>query len=449
MSSCDSRRAANVPPVRVAGVCVLAVAALLCGTANAALVVRSADDAALALAPDGTPRVAYAAAGALFLASPRRDGSWASTRLGRLPSGRPRVAGLELDSRGRAFVLVEDQNGRWLRLAHRPRRTWRLRVVERDLPFGAVLGPAGLELDRAGRPAVAYAFRLPDRKTFLRLVTGGTFRTIGITREGFPESGVIPAAAPVRMPDGKLRVLETYEARGGGAILWRHNGEDWRGLFLSSSVGGTSPVGPVFARASGDLFAAAWTLAGPTPGELQVRLAPRPDRPQSSVLHRRAVVEALTLTPDGPELAVTEPVGGLPAGLVLSNGIATELDGRLLGLEVSPDQMTTLLLANGDGVSAYSTPVVQAITISLGAAPAPNGTVHVSGRVAGAIAGTVAIWRERPGAARELAGNAVIAPDGSFAFTDAPPVRPVFYRAVYRDPLNGIPHATLLRRPVG
>jgi hypothetical protein len=434
--------------VRRAAVCAFAVAAFLAGAADAAVVVRSADDAALALAPDGSPRVAYAAGGALFFASPRADGSWASTRLGRLPSGRPRIAGVEVDDRGRAFVLVEDEGGRWLRLADRPRRTWRLRVVERGLPFGAVLGPAGLELDRVGRPAVAYAFRLPDRKTFLRLVTGGTFRTIGITREGFPESGVIPAAAPVRMPDGKLRVLETYEARGGGAILWRHNGEDWRGLFLSSSVGGTSPVGPVFARASGDRFAAAWTLAGPTPGEFQARLAPRPDRPQSNVLHRRALVEALTLPPEGPVLAANEPVGGLVAGLLLDVGGAFELDGRLLGVEAGPDHRRHLLFLNSDGLAWYARPALPALRVSLETAASRVDGVQLSGKVAGAFDGTVTVYREVPGSPRVIAGIAPIAADGSFGLVDLPAVRPVYYRAVYRDPASGIPFASLLRRPV-
>lgn len=448
MSSCDARRAANVPPVRRAVVCAVAVAALLAGAADAAVVARNADDGVLALTPDGAPRVAYTAGGALFLASPRRDGFWASTRVGRLPSGRPRVAGLEIDDRGRAFVLVEDEGGRWLRLADRPRAAWRLRVVERDLPFGAVLGPAGLELDRVGRPAVGYAYRLPDRKTFLRLVTGGSFRTIGITRAGFPESGSIPAATPVRMPDGKLRVLETYEARGGGAILWRHNGDDWRGLFLSSSVGGTSPVGPVFARASGELFAAAWTLSGPTPGELQARLAPRPDRPQSNVLHRRARVEGLTLGPEGPVLAANEPVGGLAAGLLFDAAGAFELDGGLFGVEAGPGAWTHLLFRNDDGLAWYGRPAMPALRVSLDVVSSSVDGVQLAGTVTGAFDGTVTVYREVPGSRRVLAGVAPIAADGSFALVDLPAVRPLYYRAVYRDPASGIPYASLLRRPV-
>jgi hypothetical protein len=421
--------------------------ALCAGAADAAIVARAADDAALALAPNGTPRIAYAAGGSLFLASARADGSFAAARIGRLPAGRPRVAGVEVDARGRSFVLVEDEGGTWLLLADRIRNRWRLRPVAGRLPTGAVLGAAGLELDRAARPTVGYAYRLPDRKTFLSLVGGGDFRTIPITREGFPESGTVPAAAPVRMPDGKIRVLETYSARGGGAILWRHAGTDWRGLFLASSIGGTSPVGPAFARADGERFAAAWTLAGPAPGELQARLATRLG-PQSDALHRRSVVEALTLAPEGPELASTEPVGDLAAGLVLAGGSAWEVDGRPLGLEAATDGARHLLLAGAEGLSWHRSPGPVAISVSLAATPSPDGSVALSGRVAGASGGTVELYREPGSGRRELAGTAMLAPDGSFSLADSPRARPLRYRAVYRDPLSGIPYASLLRAPV-
>jgi hypothetical protein len=417
--------------------------------AEAAVVARTADAAALALAPDGSPRVAFAAGGELFLASPRRDGSWARTRMARLPPGSPRVAGIELDARGRPFVLVQDDEGRWLRLVDRLGARWRVRPVPEGLPPAAVLGPAGLELDRVGKPAVAYAFRLPDRRTFLRLVTGGTFRTLSITREGFPGSATVPASAPVRMPDGKLRVLETYSARGGGAILWRHTGEDWRGLFLSSSVGGTSPVGAAFARASADAFAAAWTLSGPAPGELQARLAPRPDRPQADVLHRRARVEALTLAPEGPELAATEPVGDLAAGLLLGRGRTYEVDGRPAGLEAAADGARHLLLRNADGLSWFRSPAAPSVSLALAATRDAGGAVQLSGRVdGGASGGTVELYREHGGGLRELAATAFVAPDGSFAQTDDPGAPPLRYRAVYRDPLSGIPYAALLRTPL-
>ena len=450
MSSRDSEPgAATFSPVRrvVAFACSSVLAVACAAVGDAAIVAPGADDAILALTPRGAPRVAYVSGSALFLASPRAGGRWRSVRIAALPSGRPRVAGLEVTDGGRAFVLVEDEEGRWLVLADRPRTRWRLRVVARELPAEAVLGPAGLTLDRVGKPAVAYAFRLPDRRTFLRLVTGGSFRTIAITLEGFPESGVVPAAAPVRMPDGTIRVLETYAARGGGAILWRYATGEWRGLFLSSSVGGTAPVGPVFAEAAGPAFAAAWTLAGPAAGEFQARLARRPDRPQAEILHRRARVEAVLLTAGDVLVAASESVAGLTAGLLLAAD-STELDGRILGAAASAGGVRHLLLANPDGLSWYSTPVLQALEVSLRGAAGPEGTVQLSGRVGGRISGRVEIYRERSGVARELVGTAPIAADGSFAAVDVPPTRPVLYRAVYRDELSGIPYASLLRTPV-
>jgi hypothetical protein len=418
------------------------------GSADAAVVARVADDAALALTASGSPRIAYASGGALFLASPRANGSFAATRIVRLPSGRPRVAGLEVDARGRSFVLVEDEAGSWLLLADRVRNRWRVRSVPEARPAGAVLGAAGLELDRVGRPSVGYAYRLPDRKTFLRLAGGGDFRTIPITREGFPESTTIPAAAPLLMPDGKIRVLETYSARGGGAILWRHNGSDWRGLFLASSIGGTSPVGAAFARADGERFAAAWTLAGPTPGELQVRLATRLG-PQSDTLHRHALAEALTLAPEGPELAATERVGDLTAGLLLAEGRVLEVDGRPLALEAAADGSRHLLLAGTDGLEWYRTPARPTTSVSLTASAAPDGAVALAGGLTGVTGGTVDVYRELGPGRRDLAGTALVAPDGAFTLVDRPSALPLRYRAVYRDPLSGIPYASLLRRAVG
>jgi hypothetical protein len=76
------------------------------------------------------------------------------------------------------------------------------------------------------------------------------------------------------------------------------------------------------------------------------------------------------------------------------------------------------------------------------------GSVLVSGRVRGAAGGTVTIYRERPGSARENAGSARLAADGSFSLADRPQARPLLYRAVYLDPATGIPFAALLRAPV-
>ena len=42
-----------------------------------------------------------------------------------------------------------------------------------------------------------------------------------------------------------------------------------------------------------------------------------------------------------------------------------------------------------------------------------------------------------------------LAADGTFIFQDAAPTSPTLYRAVYVDPVSGIPYAALLRTPVG
>jgi hypothetical protein len=71
---------------------------------------------------------------------------------------------------------------------------------------------------------------------------------------------------------------------------------------------------------------------------------------------------------------------------------------------------------------------------------------RATGRIDGATAGTVEIFREAPDTGRQLAATASIAADGSFAAQV--PASPTLYRAVYRDPASGIPYAALLR-PTG
>jgi hypothetical protein len=60
----------------------------------------------------------------------------------------------------------------------------------------------------------------------------------------------------------------------------------------------------------------------------------------------------------------------------------------------------------------------------------------------------VELYRELGAGRREVAGTALLTPDGSFSFADRPSATPLRYRAVYRDPLSGIPYASLLRLPV-
>ena len=57
--------------------------------------------------------------------------------------------------------------------------------------------------------------------------------------------------------------------------------------------------------------------------------------------------------------------------------------------------------------------------------------------------GNVEIWRETQAGA-ELLTTLPLAADGTFSLTDTPPVRPLTYRAVYRD-ANGLPLSSLVR----
>ena len=86
--------------------------------------------------------------------------------------------------------------------------------------------------------------------------------------------------------------------------------------------------------------------------------------------------------------------------------------------------------------------------VSLSAEPRDDGTVALSGRVQGAHGGHITIYREHSKTRRETAGTVKPGVGGTFALVDTPRTRPVFYRAVYTDPVTGIPYAKLLRDPV-
>src|SRR3954471_3501184 len=122
--------------------------------ARAEIVVPRPGPALLAVARDGSPRVAFVSGRDLVVAR-RGPARWTFTRLGRVPGSGHVLAGLVVDGRGRPSVLVEAPQGQWLALA---RPGAKLRIVARPRK-GASFGPAGLTLDRAGRPAYAYALR--------------------------------------------------------------------------------------------------------------------------------------------------------------------------------------------------------------------------------------------------------------------------------------------------
>src|SRR5262249_29092506 len=165
------------------------------GVAKAEIVAPSKSQALLAVARDGSPRVAFTSGRDVVVAR-RTGGGWKSVRAGRVPGTRPVLAGLVVDGRLRTSVLLGDATGSWIALASRRGQLGLgLRPPKRD-SFGA----AGLTLDAAGRPAFAYALRKPSGKTWLRLVTTdvrGRLHTHGITKGGFPSSVFVPGAAPV------------------------------------------------------------------------------------------------------------------------------------------------------------------------------------------------------------------------------------------------------------
>jgi hypothetical protein len=426
--------------------------------ARAELVTRDAATGTLALAPDGSPRVAYVSGRRLLLAA-RSAGAWTVRPSALLPSERGVVVGLAVDALGRASILAEDDGRRWLVLTRETASGWRTTSLAGRLPAGALLGFGGLALDRRGAPAVAYAYRLTSGQTFLRLVrpdASGRLKTRGVTRKGFPPSLSPPAAMPVALPNGAVRVVEIYGGgSAGAAIEWRATGSDWTGKFLFSTPIGV-PLGPIAAVAAADgTVYAAWTVLYGGLGEIDVVLATRGAEARSGVALRRAELVALALAPEGPELGANDRVAlgetdTLFAGLVATpGGVPVELDGRLLGFAAAPDGSRQLLLAVPDGLSWFraSSPLVT--RVSLAASPLQEGNVGLSGSVAAASGGTsVAIYRERPGVARELVATVPLAPDGSFTAADRPPSLPATYRAVYADPATGVPYAALLRTPL-
>jgi hypothetical protein len=325
-------------------------------------------------------------------------------------------------------VLVRERSGAWLALVGPrvpPRLGWRWKVFFPDTQRASI-GPAGLALDRAGRPVIAYTVGFPSRKTFLRLVrvdSRGAFVTSSVTRKGFPPSATVPAAAPVVLVTGAVRVVQTYLP---AAIEWRPIPGDWVGQFLHTTALGV-PVGGVFATAVGSTVYAAWTEAFPTLGPPGVVLAIRSDRARSSVALENAVVASLAVTPQGPELAANRCVAdGVCGGLVADSGV----DGLVAGFTAAPDGSRDLLLEGDEGLEWFRSPGPFGVHVTL--------TPQLTGRVDGAVGGSVQIYRERP---RTLVATVPLAADGSFSATDTTPA--VAYRAVYVEPVTGIPYAAL------
>jgi len=407
---------------------VLGLALLLPGTAGAEVVAPGVSEGALAVARNGSPRVAWIDRRRLILAT--RDGSWRPSPIAALPTTDGRVAGISENA-----VLVEARRT-WIRLVVRSGNRWRVLVVA-NAPKRTLLGASGLTLDASGRPAASYALQQANDDTSLhlvRLAPNGRLARARITQKGFPRSVAPPAAAPVLWPDGTIRVVESFSQRGANAILWRREGKRWWGRVLHASALGAAPL-PLYAAAATDGVYVAWTIPYLSFGENHLVLSSRIDRSTSLVLHPNAFAAGLVLGPAGPEVAANEPVQGLVAGF-LTGAVQTEFDGWVIGYAATPTGGRQLLLARPEGLEWFELPAVPAARVTV--------DVTLRGRVEGASSGSVSLYAEQAGQPRRILGEFPLDDQGQF--DAAVPTTPGFsYRVVYVDPATGVPYARLVR----
>ena len=426
--------------VKLAWIAAAAALALPVG-AKAEIVAPIQADAKLAVARDGSPRVAFLSQRDVVIGRRSAD-HWIFTRVGRVPNANAFVAGLAVDRRGRTSVLVEASNGAWLALAA---SGGKLRIVARPRR-GASLGPAGLTLDAADRPAFAYVLRLPSAKSWLRLVTRdarGKLETHGITKGGFPSSDLAPGAAPV-LVGRTLHVVETYTS---AAIDWGpKRGGGWVGQFIFGSVRG-SPQGHVGAVFQAGTLWAAWTQVTPELGSIDVVLTSSAETQESWFLSHGILV-SIARGPNQPLVGAYDWVDVGDdwreyAGLVIlgPRSGAWQLDGRLDALATGPGGEQQFLLSTESGLEWFRAPAPTLPTIEVRMAVANDG--DITGAVVGATSGVVEIYRELPHAPRQLIATAEIQPDSSYAAQVPAPADGTLYRAVYRDPQTGIPFAFL------
>jgi hypothetical protein len=387
-------------------------------------------DARLALGPADVPVVAYVADGALTVAV-RRVAGWGARSPFVLPARDVEIDGLAVSASGLPSVLLRRRDGRWLGVARRVASgKWRLQTIRPDGPRD-LIGPAGLALDLHGRPVIAYALWHASHRTVVRLVrtdARGALRTQAVTRKGFPETPTLASAAPVVLPNGRIRVIETFTP---AAIEWSPIPGDWIGQFLHSSALGF-PTGAIATAVWGSTVYAAWTDAFPTLGPPAVVLASHGSHAQGGVAIENAVLAALAVTPAGPELAANRCAGESCLGLVGGIGV----DGLVAGYAAERGGARQLLLATDAGLDWLRTPLPLSVHVSLAR--------NLSGRVEGASSGAVSLYREAADGSRTLVGSFPVGPDGSFAASDPAATPPAAYRAVWVDPATSIPYAALL-----
>jgi hypothetical protein len=412
------------------------------GLGRAEIVAPIHGEALLAVAPNGAPRVAFVSGRDLAVGR-RTDGGWKFTRVGPVPGTGQVLAGLVVDGRGRASVLVEAENGSWLALSS---RGGKLRMVARPAK-GSSLGPAGLTLDAHGRASFAYALRRPSAKTWLRLVTTdarGRLHTHGITKGGFPSSAFVPGAAPV-LVGRRLHVVETYTD---AAIDWGPKaGGGWEGQFLYASRSGT-PAGRVAAAASTAGLWSAWSEL--TGGGSSVLLNLSAETQQTAIAVDSGILSSLLVENGNAEVGAYDwaELGGafVYAGVLAdANGPFSEVDGRLDGYAATPGGGRQLLLSTPNGLEWFESPTRPSVRV-VASFDGPGVTGHVDG----ATSGLVELVRETAGG-RTIAATAQLAADGTFSFREPAPASPIpfLYRVVYVDPATTIPYAVLERPPLG
>jgi hypothetical protein len=414
----------------------------LASPAGAEVVTQAANRGVLAVARDGSPRVAYVAGRDLYVAR-RAGGVWRPARLARLPAAGFGVAQMVVERRGTVSVLALDAGGKWIVLV----RGKRLLSVARASAANRY-GPPGVTLDGRGRPVVAYGVRLPSGATYLRLVRAGAdgrLRTEAITQRGFPSSGTVPAAMPVRVG----RTIHVVEAVGATAIDWGPEKGAWVGQYLFASRFGAT-IGPVAAVAARGALYAALTLDAPQFGESNVVALVSRTTQESTVVFPHALLAGLAAPRTGVEVAandfVTADAGTVFAGLVAAPGLTAELDGRIDGYAVIEEGTHMALLAHPDGLEWFGVPAVLPVAVRLEAATGANRSAALTGSVTGSAGGDLDLYRETP-TERTLVARTALASDGSFAAFDPSPQLGSFYRAVYHEPTTGMPYAALLRSP--
>jgi hypothetical protein len=423
-------------------------AALLPSVARAEVVAPAVESALLAVGPRRTPTVSYLDERSLVVTK-RTSAGWRPVRL-RLPvpATEATVVAAAVGRDGRPAVLVEDFVRRTLVVVWRRPARWLVVRVAR-LSTRVDLGVGGLALDRRGLPVVAYAFRQASRKTFLRLArldTRGRLRTAPITRLGFPDSVVPPSAAPVLTSGGAIRVVEAYTS---AVIEWYRERDKWIGQYVFASARG-SPLGRLLALRGPAGVVAAWTQEYPEFGETHVLVHQgRPTGDVADVLSH-ARLAAMTVALGVPEVAANDwvEIDGWTdfAAVVASTKGDTspvELDGRVDGY-AAVGTGRQLLLSTDRGLEWFGLPGRPSVRVSLTAAAG-----RAAGRVAGAASGAVEVYAESPTNGRRLVATAAVAGDGSFVCDVPAPTSPTLYRAVYRDPMSGVPYASLTRTPGG